>query len=107
MRVTPRLEGMPGGADRDKMAEGVAQIVDLEKELLRRIANLEHERLRIEDEISTLPEQQRRVITARYVEEKPWKKVARETHYGIRHAFKIHDAALIRLGGKDGIKWHT
>jgi len=99
-RVTPRLEGMPGGADRDRMAEGVAQIVDLEKELLRRIANLERERLRIEDEISALPEQQRRVITARYVEKKPWKKVVKEMHYDRRWTFRIHDAAIRRLEGK-------
>ena len=91
---------MPGGADRDRMAEGVAQIVDLEKELLRRIANLERERLRIEDEIEALPAQQRRVIAARYVERKGWGRIARELNYDARYLFKIQNAALKRLGEK-------
>lgn len=104
MRITPRLAGMPGGADRDKIADGVAKIVDLEQEILNRMFRLENERLRIEDEIAQLPEQQKRVISARYVEGKSWKKVAKETHYNAKYVFMIHRAALSRLGNKDVTK---
>ena len=97
-RITPRLDAIPGGAAHDRMASAVADIVDLQNELLRRIASLERERIRIEDEISALPAQQAKVITARYVDGMSWNRVAKETHYQREHALKIHAAALKRLG---------
>lgn len=91
---------MPGGADRDKIADGVARIIDLEEEIMNRMFHLENERLRIEDEIAQLPAQQRKVITARYVDGKSWKKVAKEASYDAKYVFKIHRAALRRLEKK-------
>jgi len=83
------------------MAAAVAEICDLEEELLRRIGNLERERLRIETEIDALPVQQAQVITARYVDGRGWERIARDTHYDARYVFKIHAAALRRLGGNE------
>ena len=102
-RITPRLDAIPGGAAHDRMASAVADIVDLQNELLRRIASLERERIRIEDEISALPAQQARILSARYVDGMGWNRVARETHYERSSVFRIHAAALRRLT-KDATK---
>jgi len=85
------------------MAAAVAEICDLEEELLRRIGNLERERLRIETEIDALPVQQAEVITARYMDGMSWNRVSRATHYERSYVFRIHAAALKRLG-KDATK---
>lgn len=96
-RITPKLDALPGGAGADKLASGIADIIDLQTELVHAIVYLERERLRIEVEISALPAQQARVITARYINGMSWNKVAKETHYQREHALKIHAAALRRL----------
>lgn len=100
-RITPKLDALPGGAGADKLAAGVAQIIDLQVELTQAIIHLERERIRIETEISALPAQQAKVITARYVDGMSWNKVAKETHYQREHALKIHAAALRRLSKDD------
>ena len=97
-RVTVRLDAVPGGGGQsDRIAGAVAQIVDLQEKLLRRIGRLEAARQELEDLIDELPPQQRDVLYARYVEGKGWNRVARELHYDARYVFKIHRAALQRL----------
>ena len=96
-RITPRLDALPGGATKDKIADGVSQILDLQLELIRAVIRMESERARIEFEIESLPAQQAKVITARYIDGMSWNKVAKETHYDRRWALKIHAAALRRL----------
>lgn len=104
-RITARLDAVPGGGGHsDRIAAGVAQIVDLEEKLLHRIGRLEAERQEIEALIEELPGQQRDVLYARYVEGMSWNKVARTLHYDGRYVFKIHRAALRRLGAKEDSK---
>ena len=78
----------------------MAQIIDLQVELTQAIIHLERERIRIENEISALPAQQAKVITARYVDGMSWNKVAKATNYQREHALKIHAAALRRLSAQ-------
>ena len=102
-RITPRLDALPGGAQKDKIAAGVAEILDLQYELIQAVLRLEHERVRIDLEIDALPAQQKKVIAARYMDGMSWNKVAKSTNYTREHTFKIHAAALRRLSERENI----
>lgn len=66
---------------RDKLAEDVAKIVDLEHELALEVLALEQDITAVDQALSELPENQEKVLRLRYCDGLPWKLVAVEARY--------------------------
>lgn len=95
-RLTAIRDGMPHGSpDRDEMAEIVAAIIDNERKAGERLVTLYTERETAERWIDGLPEQQRLVMRAYFIDgAKTWQDVAERLPYSYRHCLRIKDAAL-------------
>lgn len=92
------MDVMPhGSADRDAMAEYVAQIDELERALATELVRLEAFETRISGELDALPAQQAIVARLRYVENRSWKEISQETHYSEQHLRRIREAAIKNL----------
>ena len=92
-----RLSFAPRGAgSSDPVGEGVARLVELEAELLQKIAGLEAHIRRVEAGIDALPPRQRAVLRARYVDGLSWREVAKKTHYSTDYCKKIHRDCIAR-----------
>jgi len=93
-----RLRLTPGGHDiRDRLADDMAKLDELERELIERTIQLEQDIRITELYITALPEQQRRVIRLRYVEGLSWREVAKVAHYSVDHCFAIHRQAIKQI----------
>jgi len=86
-----------GGAVKDKLAEQMAEYMEL-------IARRNEERIRaerlmeaVEEFIASLPEQQAKVIRLRYVDGLSWTQVADKANYGKRHCYKINEAVFKKM----------
>jgi DNA-directed RNA polymerase specialized sigma24 family protein len=81
-----RLGEMSANSDmRDKLAEDVAKIIDLERELALQVLSYEGKAAEIERELDSLPENQATVLRLRYCDGLPWKKVSDKAGYSISH----------------------
>ena len=96
-RLCRPLTGLPGGKADDYLAEYAAKLDELERERAGQVVALEEQLQSCNDWIETLPAQQARVMRLRYIDGLPWKQVAREAHYGIRHCSRIHAAAIKKM----------
>ena len=86
-----RLSFAPRGTgSSDPVGEGVARLVELEAELLQKIAGLEEHIRCVEAEIDALPPRERSVLRARYVDGLSWREVAKKTHYSMDHCKRIN-----------------
>lgn len=88
-------------ASYDRIAEHVVEYVDacaeleqLERELSEKLS----ETLALIDFAKT--EQQKTVLTKRYINGKSWNKIANEIHCEKRHAQRIHGDALVEINKK-------
>jgi DNA-directed RNA polymerase specialized sigma24 family protein len=81
---------------RDKLADDMAKLDELERQYVGEVAALELEIRAAEGMLTALPEQQRTVVRLRYIEGLSWRLIARRTHYSERYCLKIHRAALKR-----------
>jgi len=91
----------PGSTDgpRDKMAEGVASLVDMERDARHRIeAYLDHAGM-VEKAIDGLGDPgQRMVLRLRYMDGLVWEEVARKAHYSKRWCEAMAAKGLAELG---------
>jgi len=96
---TARQLGEYGSDDatRDRLAEYVAELDDLEHHLTSEMITLEHEMQAIDDALSVLPENQEKVLRLRYCEGFSWKQVAKRTNYCEQHCRKISKLDINRL----------
>ena len=83
---------------KDTMAETIAKIIDLEKEINQRIdtlVDLKKEAFRL---ISLLPDHdQQNVLIARYIDNKKWLDIAGDLNFSISQVYKIHGHALLKF----------
>lgn len=95
-----RLGELSANSDmRDKLAEDVAKIVDLERELALEVLVLDAAASKIEQEFGSMSDVQRSVIREYYlVGASDWAAVARKTHYNYKRVLRARDAAHIMLG---------
>lgn len=79
----------------DPMADRVARIVDLEKEIDAKVDKLIDLRMEIVTKIHSLDSHlQIQVLYKRYVEYKRWDTIMSEMHYSYPHLMEVHRAAL-------------
>lgn len=84
---------------RDKLAEDVAKIVDLEHELALEVLALDAAASKIEREFGAMSDVQRSVISEYYlIGARDWTAVARKTQYNYKRVLRARDAAYIMLG---------
>jgi DNA-directed RNA polymerase specialized sigma24 family protein len=90
-------EATASRGDRDKLAEAVALIMDLERELVQMVISVESKAEQAERKMARLPEQQAMVLRLYYCNGLKWREVSKEAHYTMRHCFNIRDRGLDRL----------
>lgn len=96
--ITKEISDMPSGSSviKDKMAECVAQIVDLMNKKADYIYQSLESLKRIEDTIEKLPKKYRNILHSIYIENNSLTKVAAENGYDYTYfCRKIHKRALI------------
>lgn len=82
----------------DKMAAGIAKIVDLETELNQEVVKLVELKRKIIKEIDSVPnEDHRLILTLRYLNYKTWEQIAVEMNYSYRNIHYLHKDALIEF----------
>jgi len=93
-RLAPYISDMSkiqGGGDDDKLANGVAKIVDLQsevKELAEKLADISCE---IADTIEELSDKRQcEVLTKRYLEFKQWSLISEEMHFSYHYVHDLH-----------------
>ncbi len=79
---------------RDKLAEDVAKIVDLERELALAVLEVEQHVTALDNDLAALPENQEKVLRLRYCEGLGWRKVAEKAGYCERHCRRVAKDSL-------------
>lgn len=74
---------------RDRLAEYVAELDGLERQLTGEMIALEKQLVVVDAELAKLPENQEKVLRLRYVKGWSWRKVAEETKYCERQCKRI------------------
>lgn len=90
-----------GSASYDRIADDVLRNISArerleakERELSQKLSEI----LRLIDLVQD--EQQKTVLTMRYIRGKPWGKIAEEIHCEKRHVFRLHGLALVEINKK-------
>lgn len=97
-RATPTLSQAPCRAgEGDKRASQIARMIELKAGRREKDCLLNAIIDRVEIWLNILPEQQAKVIRARYIEGMSWRKVATATGYRKTHCEKIHDSAIKKI----------
>lgn len=74
---------------RDRLAEYVAELDELERQLTGEMITLEKQLVFVDAELAKLPENQEKVLRLRHCEGMCWKEVAKRTHYCNRQCKRI------------------
>jgi len=82
---------------RDKLAEDMARLDELERMLVDEVVSLESGIRMAERALEELPEQQRVILRLRYMEGLSWRTVAKHAHYSESHCKKIHKKAMEKM----------
>jgi len=77
-------------ATRDRLAEYVAELDDLEHHLTSEMITLEHEVQSVDAALTALPENQETILRLRYCEGRSWRKVAEGAGYSVSHCRNVH-----------------
>lgn len=95
-RVTTRLKKDPRGSSHsvDKLSGLVAQIVDTKDKINDQLVKSYEIRNQIEDAIKQLPEKEKYLIRAKYIEGGTWEQIAVDMGYTWRHLHRVHARAL-------------
>lgn len=95
-RMTVRYSDQPKGApyDKDRMADLVVEMVELDEKIQAKLAESYELARKIEETIESLPEREQYLMRARYIEGKSWEQIAVDMHYSWQHVHKIHAHAL-------------
>jgi len=88
---TQRQFGECGRSDptRDRLAEHVAELDGLERELTGEMITLEKQLVVVDAELTKLPENQEKVLRLRHIEGMAWKTIAKLLHYSIDHCLRL------------------
>lgn len=97
-RVTQVLSHAPAhSGNRDKMAEQMRRLEELETARAREVADLEEHIDQCRIWLSNIPEQQAQIMQYKYLDGLSWNEVARKAHYSVGHCTKIHTAAKKKM----------
>lgn len=95
--ITPIIKDeprVPGIDVRDKVADLVAKVVDLENIINEKLYESYVVLEKIEKAIDKLPEREKYLIRSRYIDFKRWEEIAVDMNYSYRQVHNIHSYAL-------------
>ena len=78
-----------GDPTRDRLAEYVAELDELERDLTGEMIALEKRLVEVDAELAKLPENQEKVLRLRYIKELNWAQVSRRMNYCERYCRKL------------------
>ncbi len=93
-RIKNDTDFIHGTGYSDRLGDVMAEIADLREELQRQIQDAYMLQLSIEHAIKDLPEREKFLIRARYIERKSWEKIAVDMNYSWKQTHRIHSDAL-------------
>lgn len=98
-KITPSLSFAPGhGANTDKMAPVVANLIEVERYIEKRSKELLQARMEAEKLIDSLSDERHRaVLKSYYFSRRNWQDVADALHYDVRTATRLHGIALLEM----------
>lgn len=76
---------------RDRLAEYVVELDELERQLTGEMIALEKQLVIVDAELAKLPENKEKVLRLRFLEGFSWDKVAKKSSYSTRHCVRIGD----------------
>lgn len=86
---------------RDRLAEYVAELDELELQLTGEMIALEKQLVFVDAELAKLPENQEKVLRLRYVNCYTWNEIARQTHFSVRNCQMNHVKAINNVADID------
>lgn len=93
--TTSRLGRDQGNmGEHDRLSRQIAQLLDMEQELVRRLIVCEAETAELYTGMEALPCMQRAVIQMRYSQGMTWGQIAKELHYSPRQCYRLRNAGL-------------
>jgi len=93
-----RITGAPAGSGSpDKITDNLARIEKLILYYQQKIEKLLTQQKRVEDEIESLPANERLLMRYRYIDGLEWVDVAANMNYSWQHTHRIHAKALAKL----------
>ncbi len=99
-RMTQRISHGPMGSQRkDKMADMVSKIIDVQNCIDQQLVKAYHLMEEIEKSIEILPERERYLIRSRYINGMNWEKICEDMSYSWKQTHRIHSEALKILAG--------
>lgn len=98
-KITPSLSFAPvHGANTDKMAPVVANLIEVERYIEKRSKELLQARMEAEKLIDSLSDERHRaVLKSYYFSRRNWQDVADALHYDVRTATRLHGIALLEM----------
>lgn len=95
MCVSSNLSGEPRGGTSDKVCDCVTRLADMDAEINRLIDKYADARKEATTLINRLPCDEGRVIHLRYIEHKPFERIAKETNYSESMVYYQHKNAVL------------
>ena len=80
---------------RDRLAEYVAELDELESQLTGEMIALEKQLVFVDADLAKLPENQEKVLRLRYVDGVKWCDIAKKVNYSERHCKRVIKITLI------------
>lgn len=80
--------------ENDVFGARIAQLIDMERQLVERVAEREFQLRTVDKWLEALPHADSTVIRLRYVDGLPWRKVAKKVNYTPDSCFKINRRVL-------------
>lgn len=94
-KTTSVLQLAPGQSNNvDNLGDLVASMVDYQNKINELLAEAMKVAKRIEEAIAQLPERERYLVRARYIDCKSWEQIAVDMNYSWQHIHRIHSKAL-------------
>lgn len=97
-KITATITDMPGAKSvvQDKLAEGIASIMDLTTDLENLIEDLKQKQIKIEDKIKELEQPYRNILYMMYIKGYSLVTVASNMNYNYKYMCTMHGDALKR-----------
>ncbi|OCZ54325.1 sigma factor-like helix-turn-helix DNA-binding protein [Dehalobacter sp. TeCB1] len=96
-RIKNDADSIHGTGFNDRLGDIMAELTDLKTELQQQLQEALNKQLAIEQSIMDLPEREKYLIRARYIERKSWEEIAVDMNYNWRWIHRLHAKALKML----------
>lgn len=93
-RIKNDADSIRGAGYSDRLGDIMAEMTDLREELTKQLQQALDGQLMIEQAVKILPEREKYLIRARYIDRKSWEEIAVDMGYSWKQVHRIHSEAL-------------